>query len=139
MWRSYIFEVAALNCQYPLQAAPEPGTGFLNQRLPGDDTKDHDGGGKLGLHDPGDVRVVHGYPPVVLLVENLILGKVLFIRKEPNHPSLFWFLELVQQPVALEDPPCLGCFGQKLTCLHPVGPALQVLNDTLVDSPFGGV
>ena len=54
--------------------------------------------------DPWDVRVVHGYPPVVLLVENLILGKVLFIRKEPNHPSLFWFLELVQQPVALEDP-----------------------------------
>ena len=47
MWKRYLFEVAVLSCQNPLQAAPEPGTGFLHQRAPGDDTKDHDGGGKL--------------------------------------------------------------------------------------------
>ena len=55
MWRSYLLEVTALSCQNTLQAAPEPDTGFLHQRAPGDYTKDHDGGGELGLHDPGEL------------------------------------------------------------------------------------
>jgi len=32
MWRSYLFEVDALSCQNPLQAAPEPGTGNFHLR-----------------------------------------------------------------------------------------------------------
>ena len=32
MCRSYLFKVAALSCQNPLQAAPEPGTGNFHLR-----------------------------------------------------------------------------------------------------------
>ena len=32
MCRSYLFKVAALSCQNPLQAAPEPGTGNCHLR-----------------------------------------------------------------------------------------------------------
>ena len=47
--------------------------------------------------------------------------------------------DALEDPGELEDPPSLGCFGQKLTCLQPVWLTFQVLADGLVDSPFGGV
>ena len=72
--------------------------------LAGDDIKDHDGGGKLHIHNDRNIFNVFADPPVVLPVDQLV--QILF-NKEPEHPREL-VLELVKQSHHLDLPQLLG-------------------------------
>ena len=73
---------------------------------------------------------------MVLPVVGLVLAKILFIRKEPQHVGLLWVLQLVEELGGVKQPSVFGRLGQKLAKLHFVAFAAQILVYTLLNCPF---
>uniref|UniRef100_A0A0K2URN1 Uncharacterized protein n=1 Tax=Lepeophtheirus salmonis TaxID=72036 RepID=A0A0K2URN1_LEPSM len=61
--------------------------GRHNMTFTADHPEHHDHCRELGLQYLPHRTGVDGYPPVVLLVDLLILTEIIFIREKPQHPG----------------------------------------------------